>query len=96
MIDGWPDEDRFEEIVTDILRRATKNGRKMRAFGEMVALMWAQGHCCATVQLECMWQKFCEKESFSLFCAYPKSGFTQDAHESIARVCAEHSKVLAA
>jgi hypothetical protein len=94
MVDGWPDEERFNAVVRDILEGARRNGRKVRAFGEMVALMWAQGHRAATVRLEHLWHHLCEKESFALFCAYPKSGFTEHPAESIARVCAEHSKVF--
>lgn len=93
MVNGWPDEEKFTEVVRDILRRAGRNGRKVRAFGEMVALMWAQGYCAATVRLEYLWHQLCQKESFALFCAYPKSGFTENPGDLIARVCAEHSKV---
>ena len=94
MLGDWPDEQRFSEAIRDILQRAGRDGRKVRAFGEMVALMWAQGHYGATVRLEHLWHQLCEKESFALFCAYPKSGFTEKPAESIARVCAEHSKVF--
>src|SRR5688500_19228341 len=53
--------------------------RSVRAFGEMVAVLWANGHNGATVRLEHLWHAFCQSEAFSLFCAYPKTGFTQDA-----------------
>lgn len=96
IVDGWPDENKFSAVVRDILARAGRNGRHIRAFGEMVAIMWAKGYCAATVRLERLWQQLCEKESFALFCAYPKSGFTENPTESIARVCAEHSKVFPA
>lgn len=92
---GWPDDQLFTDIVTDLLRRAGRNGRKVRAFGEMVALLWANGHAGGTVRLEHLWHDLCAKEAFSLFCAYPKIGFTEHPKESLARVCALHSKVLA-
>lgn len=96
LIRGWPDEDLFESVITDILMGATNNGRKVRAFGEMVALMWARGDCGATVRLEHLWNRLCQKETFALFCAYPKSGFTENPSESITHICAQHSKVLVA
>jgi hypothetical protein len=68
----------------------------MRVFGEMVALMWARGYCSVTVRLGYLWTEFCQKESFALFCAYPRTGFTEDPAQSIAHICATHSKVLAA
>jgi hypothetical protein len=96
MVGGWPDEARFTAAITEILQRATRHGRKVRAFGEMVALMWARGECGATVMLEHLWTKLCRDMSFTLFCAYPKAGFTQDSTDSIAQICAAHSKVLEA
>jgi hypothetical protein len=94
MINGWPDDGLFRSVVADILDRATQDGRKVRAFGEMVALLWAEGYCAATVRLEHLWQQLCEDKTFTLFCAYPKAGFTEDPIDSISRVCATHSKVL--
>lgn len=94
MINGWPDEALFTTLVTNLITRARQKQRKVRAFGELVALLWAQGHSGATVQLEHMWNKFGETEDFCLFCAYPRSGFTQDAHDSMANICGSHSKMI--
>jgi hypothetical protein len=95
MVGRWPDDDLFNEAVTDLLARARRGGRRVRAFGEMVAVLWARGDQAATVRLEHLWQRLCEAEGFSLFCAYPKVGFTQDASDSISELCAEHSRVIA-
>lgn len=94
MVDGWPDERLFKEVIGDILDRARRDNRKLRAFGEMVAVLWAEGRCGATVRLEHLWHQLCRAELFSLFCAYPKAGFTESPSDSIAKVCAAHSKVL--
>ena len=95
MVKEWPDERLFERLVTDVLTRAGRGGRRVRAFGEMVALMWARGHNGATVRLEHLWHGLCKKEAFSLFCAYPRSGFTKGADESIREICDVHSRVIA-
>jgi hypothetical protein len=94
MVNGWPDELLFTQTVSELLVRARHGGRRVRAFGEMVALLWADGHNGATVRLEHLWHAFCQSEAFSLFCAYPRSGFTQDASASIAEICATHSRVV--
>jgi hypothetical protein len=94
MIDDWPDEERFNATISGLLKRAGAHGRRIRAFGEMVALLWAQGHCAATVRLEYLWHRFCQTGGFSLLCAYPKSGFTVDAAESIRQICDAHSHVV--
>ena len=96
MINGWPDDELFTEVITDVIRRARRGDRKVRAFGEMVALLWAQGHHGATVRLEHLWHEFCEVQALPLFCAYPRAGFTEDADKSIRDLCALHSRVVAA
>jgi hypothetical protein len=94
MINHWPNEEKFMKTVSSLIARARHKNLKVRAFGEMVALLWAQGHSGATVQLEALWNKFCQTEAFCLFCAYPKSGFTNDPKESINHICKEHSKII--
>jgi hypothetical protein len=76
------------------VRRASARGRRVRAFGEMVALLWAQGNAAATVRLEYLWNRVCKLERLPLFCAYPKAGFTQEASASLAEICAAHSRII--
>jgi len=94
MVNDWPDENLFNQVVSGVITRAKGNGRKVRAFGEMVAILWAKGQIGATVRLEQLWNKFCETEAFCLFCAYPQSGFTQDARDSLIHICSAHSKII--
>ncbi|MES2317168.1 MAG: MEDS domain-containing protein [Pseudomonadota bacterium] len=93
MIDGWPDDNLFRQMVADLLGRVRQHHRKVRAFGEMVALMWRAGQCDAAIHLEHLWSTLCANESFSLFCAYPKTGFAEDVDAAIATICASHSTV---
>ena len=93
-MNGWPDDYLFDQVVTDLLKRAGRGGRRVRAFGEMVALLWSLGHNAATIRLEHLWHKLCAEREFSLFCAYPRIGFTQSADESIKEICAAHSKTI--
>ncbi|HUR66536.1 MAG TPA: MEDS domain-containing protein [Chitinophagaceae bacterium] len=94
MVNGWPDEELFNKTVSAVINRGICKGRRIRAFGEMVAILWAQGHNGATVHLEHLWNKFSAKHRFSLFCAYPKSGFTQNINESISNICGCHTKMI--
>ena len=96
MVNGWPDDALFGEVITKIITRARANNRRVRAFGEMVAHLWAQGYCGATVRLEHLWNEFLHVEAFSLFCAYPKSGFTESSSDSFQQICAAHSKMISA
>jgi hypothetical protein len=94
IVKGWPDDELFTEVVTGLITRARGNGRRVRAFGEMVAILWARGDTAATVRLEYLWENLCQKEGFSLFCAYPKAGFTQNKRAAISAICATHTKVF--
>ncbi len=95
MVNGWPDEALFNKTISALIGKCSGSGRRIRAFGEMVALLWAEGNNGATVQLEHLWNKFCEQQSLCLFCAYPKSGFTEDINSSVMHICDSHSKIIA-
>lgn len=94
MVNDWPDENLFTAFVNTVISKAKLSNQKIRAFGEMVALLWAKGQKDATVRLEYLWNKFCDNRALSLFCAYPQSGFPQDATESINHICGAHSKLI--
>jgi hypothetical protein len=94
MRNGEPDESLFNTFLTNLMAKAKVNDRKIRAFGEMVAVLWAQGNTNATLQLENLWNKFCETEAFCLFCAYPHSIFTQDINISLKEICQAHTKMV--
>ena len=44
MVHGWLDEPRCIAGLSEILCRAGTGGRRVRAFGEMVTLLWNNGH----------------------------------------------------
>lgn len=94
MTHGWPDPACFRPLVRGLLERARLGHARVRAFGEMVAVMWARGEQAAALHLERLWHELCRAEDFSLLCAYPRSGFRHNAEAAIARVCATHSGVV--
>jgi PAS domain S-box-containing protein len=94
MVDEWPDEARFTAAIEAVLARVHKDGN-IRAFGEMVALLWANGSRQAAIRLEEIWNGFMQTHALSLCCAYPLKGFGSDADASLfLKVCAQHTPVL--
>jgi PAS domain S-box-containing protein len=95
MVDGSPDAKRFTDTLGDVIRRAGRNGaRRVRAFGEMVAVLWDEGKPDAAIQLERLWNDLAKKHSFSLFCAYPMRAFERSEDgKAFMHVCAEHTHV---
>jgi len=101
MIDGLPDTTRFTALMDSLLTQlqfaANGNHRPIAAFGEMVALLWAEGKQYAALQLEQLWNHLAGTHSFHLHCAYPISLFASHADaELITAVCGEHSHVIPA
>jgi PAS domain S-box-containing protein len=104
MTEGSLDQEAFNLVVGGIIEQVAygygrdSQPRQVRAFGEMVALLWAEGDHAAAIRLEEMWNELRESAaspSFSLFCAYPMSDFASEAHEQAFReICATHTQVI--
>jgi hypothetical protein len=92
MRDGQPDAGLFLRMVTDLMERARRGGCRVRAFGEMVALLWARGEQAATLRLEHLWHALCRREGLLLLCAYPRAAFAGGRRPALAAIGAAHSR----
>ncbi len=91
-VDGWPDDARFDAVVGALVRSSRATGAPLHAYGEMVALLCADGRFEAAVRLEQLWNALAEQTTFSLFCAYPWSLFpTVELANSFAAICQAHT-----
>jgi hypothetical protein len=98
MVDGAIDETRFNDTVSAALRQAQMsiNGTcRIAVFGELVALLWADGKPHEALRVEQLWNRMAQKYSFSLLCAYPITSFNSAVHiEPFLKMCAQHSGVV--
>ena len=99
MLDGMPDAALFNEIVGGVIGKAAAAAEgktpQIAAFGEMVALLWAEGNAEAAVRLEELWNELAQRYPFYLRCAYPMSGFHREDHgASFQKICGAHSHVF--
>lgn len=95
MLDGAPDPVRFETTVGGLVARAASGGRTVRVYGEMVAVLWAQGNVAAAIALEDLWNDLGRSQQFSLFCAYPLTAFDgAPAPGSFRTICEQHATVV--
>jgi len=98
LTDGVLDASRFIEVVGGIIERANsitkgKFGRTV-VFGELVALLWAEGKYEEAMRLEALWNDLAKTHSFLLRCAYPMAGFYKNEHtEPFLKICAAHSSM---
>ena len=95
MIDGIPDPMRFTDSVGGVVARTAPTGRRVRIFGEMVALLWADGNMTAAIELEQLWNDLARLHPFTLFCAYPVTVLASEADiETFSQVAETHVRVL--
>jgi hypothetical protein len=80
MVAGLPDWPRFQAEVREAMRqvRAADDSVGLRAYGEMVGLLWKARQFAAAIRLEQFWNKQLEDSSFSLYCAYAIDVFGKD------------------
>ena len=96
MVNGEPERGRFTSVVGGFIARAAKGERPVRAFGEMVALLWEAGNVSGAIELESLWNELAQDHQFSLYCAYPISSLFEDGDLIAAsRVCDHHTGVVA-
>src|ERR1700689_2223958 len=70
MRDGWPNQELFVEVVGGVVGKALAGAAgaspRVAVFGEMVALLWAEGKADAAIRLEQLWNQLGHTKSFSL------------------------------
>src|SRR6185295_19398925 len=71
MVNDQPDAALFNETATAALDMTRNHGRTpIRAYGEMVDLLWKDGRDAAAIQLEKLWTRLARSHQFSLLCGY--------------------------
>ncbi len=93
MIGDAPNWELFREVIGAVLMGC--GNRRIRAYGEMVDLLWRAGNRVAALRLEELWNDLAKEYEFSLLCAYVmgnfyKSGDAAEFHE----ICAAHTHVV--
>ena len=98
MIGEMPDPDLFRDVLSRLMANATENAPpnvRIRAYGEMVDLLWREGNTNAAIRLEELWNEAGEEHSFSLLCAYVMGNFYKEGEsERFLEVCRNHSHVI--
>jgi hypothetical protein len=96
--DGRLDRDGFERTIGSLIGQAGRGGSRggpVRAYGEMVSVLWDAGLVSAAVELEQLWDDLGRRHSFSLLCGYPADSVIRDGHlDAFAEVCRLHDEVV--
>lgn len=88
-----PDAALFRQQVGSVVERALRRRNVVvRAYGEMVDLLWQDGQSSAAIQLEILWNQLASQYGFSLLCGYSMGHFYKQAIR-MEDVCALHAEV---
>ena len=93
--DQIPEADRFRVVVGEILERAGARRRVVRAYGDMVDVLWKDDNTAGALHLEKSWNALASAFHFALLCGYSignvMSGQQLAAFED---VCGAHHHVI--
>jgi CheY-like chemotaxis protein len=94
-VNGSLRHSRFESVVGNTLDRlaAVAPSQRVRAYGEMVNLLWLAGDIGGALALEARWNELGETKRFSLLCAYLTGSACPDPRDHD-EVLHQHSAVL--
>lgn len=70
MVGDMPDAQSFDQVIGSLVPRFAEG--RIRAFGEMVVLLWEQGNYAGAIALEELWNELGQVRNFTLLCAYPE------------------------
>jgi hypothetical protein len=77
MADGVPNRDEFRHHIGDMITQVGRRRRQctVRAYGEMVDLLWKDGLTAAAIQVETLWNQLAQEHDFKLLCGYAMGNF---------------------
>ena len=97
MVHGMPDPHQFDESVGGLIGEVL-GGREdkvlIRAYGEMVDVLWKQGMPDAAIRLEMLWNRLAQRYGFALLCGYSMGNFYKET-KGFEAVCSQHTHIVA-
>src|SRR5262249_50026212 len=95
---GMPDETLFRQVISPVLSTLSAGGApNVRAYGEMVSLLWRDGGYDAALRLEELWKELGKTCNFMLLCAYEGDALAPEFHGQCAEAIFQaHSHVIPA
>ncbi len=96
MLDDRPSADAFESTVGTLIRELLiKRSQQtlIRAYGEMVDVLWQEGKPDAAIRLEVLWNRLADRYGFALLCGYSIGHFYRQT-DRFEDVCRQHAHVV--
>ena len=97
MSDGQPLWNAFHEVIGGLIAELRLQYPTVRAYGEMVDVLWQRGQRDAAVRLEEYWNELTRLQTFSLLCAYRMDNLDSGAYGGpLECVCKTHTHLIPA
>jgi hypothetical protein len=94
MDNGLPNSEKFFPLMHEIMG-GMKGFSQIRAFGEMVNILWHQGNHEGAVSLENLWNELIKFYNVSLFCGYEIDEKSEEKNfHSLSKVCHAHTHII--
>jgi hypothetical protein len=94
--DGEPQWTPFHEVVGGAIAEARLRFPVVRAYGEMVDILWQRGERDAAIRLEEFWKELAGLQTFSLFCAYYLDNLDSASYAALDCISKAHSHLIPA
>lgn len=97
MVEGMPDAMLFRTTVGDMIEKlcAGRTPCPIRAYGEMVDLLWQEGNSEGAIKLEILWNQLAATYDFALLCGYAFGHFYKETRDPRYQdVIAQHTQVV--
>jgi hypothetical protein len=93
---GMPDWQTFHALIGGVIAKLRLEYPSVRAYGEMVDVLWQRGERDAAIRLEEFWNDLATLQTFSLLCAYYMDNLDSAAYHPLECVCRVHTHLIPA
>ena len=97
MVGGMPQWKAFQQVIGGLIAKMRLQYPTVRAYGEMVDVLWQRGEREAATRLEEYWNELGKLQTFSLLCAYRMDPLDSASYGgALECVCNTHTHLLPA
>jgi len=94
MVGSVPNANAFHHQMTSLLQQVLRSRETttLRIYGEMVDVLWKDGHETAAIRVETLWNELANMHAFKLLCGYSIGNFYKGA--AVEAIKQQHSHVV--
>jgi hypothetical protein len=96
MVNGMPEWTAFHKLLGGAIAELRLQYPTVRAYGEMVDILWQRGEKQAALRLEQFWNEIGRLQTFSLLCAYALDPLHGDTYAGLESICRCHTHLIPA